>query len=163
MVFSGVKHSSYRSSLLRSVSQLLAWLVKLFLHNLVKCSQSRFSCTPLLGSGGVGGEGCPFLLSATEQTVKLCRTWGSHRGGYNEFYLLGYDGSACHLPPEDGGNMLLRNVDWLSTDYTAFYLRTKNCSNSGTRQCERFQSPPALAIPVGASSFWEMSLIIFRL
>jgi hypothetical protein len=25
--------------------------------------------------------------------------------------------------PEDGGDIFLRNVGWLSTDYTAFYLR----------------------------------------
>jgi hypothetical protein len=28
--------------------------------------------------------------------------------------------------PEDGGNMFLRNIDWLSTDYTALYRRREN-------------------------------------
>jgi hypothetical protein len=30
--------------------------------------------------------------------------------------------------PEDGGNMFLRKVDWLSTDYTALYPRRRNSS-----------------------------------
>jgi hypothetical protein len=30
--------------------------------------------------------------------------------------------------PEDGGDMLLRDVGWLSTDYTALYPRTQNSS-----------------------------------
>jgi hypothetical protein len=29
--------------------------------------------------------------------------------------------------PEDGGDMFLRNINWLSTDYTALYPRRQNC------------------------------------
>jgi hypothetical protein len=43
-------------------------------------------------------------------------------------YLI-YAGSLLcwFLEPEDGGDMLLRNVGWLSTDYTALYPRRGNC------------------------------------
>jgi hypothetical protein len=30
--------------------------------------------------------------------------------------------------PEDGGKMFLRNVGWLTTDYTALYPRRQNSS-----------------------------------
>jgi hypothetical protein len=32
--------------------------------------------------------------------------------------------------PEDGGDMLLQNVDWLSMDYTVFYPRRENSSET---------------------------------
>jgi hypothetical protein len=28
--------------------------------------------------------------------------------------------------PEDGGDIFLRNIGWLSTDYTVLYLRRQN-------------------------------------
>jgi hypothetical protein len=50
---------------------------------------------------------------------------------------------ACHLPhdgfllrlfdPEDGGTMFLRNIGWLSTDYTALYHRRQNFINTAVR------------------------------
>jgi hypothetical protein len=50
------------------------------------------------------------------------RIWGSHNGGYEEYYLLEYSTTYFHagilfslfLDPEDGGNMFLQNVCWLS-------------------------------------------------
>jgi hypothetical protein len=56
----------------------------------------------------------------------------SHWGGHHEFSLLEYNYSALYLShtssflglisnSEDEGNMFLRNVGWLSTDYTAFH------------------------------------------
>jgi hypothetical protein len=33
------------------------------------------------------------------------------------------DTALFFLDPEDGGDMFLRNVGWLSTDYKALYLR----------------------------------------
>jgi hypothetical protein len=36
------------------------------------------------------------------------------------------------LQPEDGGDMFLRNVAWLSPDYTALYLRKHDCLNIQT-------------------------------
>jgi hypothetical protein len=55
------------------------------------------------------------------------RIWSSHNGGYDEFYLF---------DPEGGGDMLLRNVGGLSTDYTALYPRRENS--------EGYEQMPAL-------------------
>jgi hypothetical protein len=69
-----------------------------------------------------------------------CRIWGSHTGllGYNTTQHTGR--RACLLRtsfwfltwltfnPEDGGDMFLRNVEWLSADYTALYPRSQNYS-----------------------------------
>jgi hypothetical protein len=79
----------------------------------------------------------------------LCSIWGSHSGGYEEFYLLGDNAMqsvesqttfrssrkpsfptafrpiTCLANPEDGGNVLLRNVGWLSSDYMALYLEDR--------------------------------------
>jgi hypothetical protein len=37
-------------------------------------------------------------------------------------FLLG-----IFFDPEDGGDMFLRNVGWLSADYTTLYPRRQNC------------------------------------
>jgi hypothetical protein len=65
-----------------------------------------------------------------------CSIWSSHSGGYEEFYLLGYNAVAMFVicfhatflfglffDLKDGGDMFLRNVGWLSTDDTALYRR----------------------------------------
>jgi hypothetical protein len=59
---------------------------------------------------------------------------GSNSSGYEEHYLLGYNATWFHAVislglfyTEDGGDMFLKNVDWLSTDCTALYPRWK-CS-----------------------------------
>jgi hypothetical protein len=39
----------------------------------------------------------------------------------NSDFLLG-----LHFNPEDGGDMLLRDISWLLTDYTALYSRRRN-------------------------------------
>jgi hypothetical protein len=54
-----------------------------------------------------------WLTINSETIVGLCRIWGSHNDSYEEFF-------------EDRG-MFLRNVGWLSTDYTLLYPRRKNC------------------------------------
>jgi hypothetical protein len=36
---------------------------------------------------------------------------------------------ARHIHPEDGGDTFLQNLDWLSTNYTASYLRNHRCEN----------------------------------
>jgi hypothetical protein len=71
------------------------------------------------------------------------RIWGSHSGGFEEFYLLGYNAVksvesqllACvhvgfllslFFDPENGGDIFLRNVGWLSTDFTALYPRRQS-------------------------------------
>jgi hypothetical protein len=73
--------------------------------------------------------------------------WGSHSGGYEENYIVGYnavqsiekstDVSEEHIASifrtkeqankdtsvtAKGGDMFLRNVGWLSTGYTALYV-----------------------------------------
>jgi hypothetical protein len=67
----------------------------------------------------------------------ICRIWGSHSGGYeaplatcfHAGFLIG-----LHFDPEDGGDMFLRNVGWLSTDYTALYPISSNPNVLGERQ-----------------------------
>jgi hypothetical protein len=63
--------------------------------------------------------------------VLLCRRiLGSHSGGYEIFIL--WDITPCiplkvngslFFDPEDGGDMFLRNVGWISMKYTALYPR----------------------------------------
>jgi hypothetical protein len=84
------------------------------------------------------------VWQSMEATLRT-RIWGSHSGGYEEYCLLGYNAvwsvesqpmlkqvaSSFHagfllglfLDPEDGGDMFLRNVGWLSSDYTALCPR----------------------------------------
>jgi hypothetical protein len=79
-----------------------------------------------------------WLLGMSSQMILVCRIWGFHSGGYEEYHLLENDAvrSACHLlarwfcwtyffDPENGGDMLLRNVGWNSADYTASYPRRR--------------------------------------
>jgi hypothetical protein len=56
----------------------------------------------------------------------LCRIWGTHSGGCEEFYLLEYNVvySAASQP------MFLQNVSWLSTNYMALYPKRQNYSFS---------------------------------
>jgi hypothetical protein len=59
----------------------------------------------------------------------VCRIWGSHSGGYEEYYLVGYNAVEAGVllslfDSEDGGSMFLRNVDWLSTDFMVLYPRS---------------------------------------
>jgi hypothetical protein len=53
---------------------------------------------------------------------------------FEEYYLLGYNADSplkinwrfegtYRLDPEDGGDIFLRNVGWLLTDYTALFPR----------------------------------------
>jgi hypothetical protein len=56
--------------------------------------------------------------------------WVSYSGDYEEqetcfhaAFLLG-----LFLHPEDGGDMFLQNVGWLSTDYTALYSKRQYSS-----------------------------------
>jgi hypothetical protein len=94
----------------------------------------------------------------SREQIQTCRIWGFHSGGYEEYHLLGCDAvlrcngrfggayrrlavySACHLltcwfllkiffDPEDGGDMFLRNVGCISTDYTASHPRRWYSSN----------------------------------
>jgi hypothetical protein len=78
-----------------------------------------------------------FLLGLLfqEKQNRECRIWASHSGSYEQFYLPGYNAvyiSAWHMisrcfllglyfDPEEGGDMFLRNVYWLSTEYTGLY------------------------------------------
>jgi hypothetical protein len=79
-----------------------------------------------------------FTVGLWPELLTLSRIWDSHSGGYEEYYLLGYNAveyqptlppafmlvscSAYFFDPEDGGDMFLRNVGWHSTDYTGFCL-----------------------------------------
>jgi hypothetical protein len=65
------------------------------------------------------------------------RTWCSYTSGYEKFYLLGcITVWAVEIQPtflfglffdhEDGGDMFLRNLGWISTFYTALYHRRQN-------------------------------------
>jgi hypothetical protein len=64
------------------------------------------------------------LLSLFWSGRRVCRIWGSHSGGCEEFYLLVYNFLlGLFFDPEDEGDIFLRNVGWLSTDYTALYPR----------------------------------------
>jgi hypothetical protein len=83
--------------------------------------------------------------------INSCRIWGSHSCGYEEFNLVEYDAlqssesqrdvseeesrASCLLNdlllgslfnPQDGGDMFLRNVSRLSTNYTTLYPRRHN-------------------------------------
>jgi hypothetical protein len=58
------------------------------------------------------------------------RTWDSHSGGYQGFYLLQYNAAILQptslgflLDVKGGGDMLHRNIGQLSTDYMALYPR----------------------------------------
>jgi hypothetical protein len=102
----------------------------------------------------------------------LCRIWDSHRGAYEDFCHLGHNTvqsieSQQNMSPtssgsknsfkqaasrtlrglffnaEDGGDVFLRNIGWLSTDYIAFYPRIKTCSLS-----HRFHYPKTTRWPV---------------
>jgi hypothetical protein len=65
----------------------------------------------------------------------VCRIWGSHTGGYEEYYVVGYNAvysvATCFqagilldlFHHEDEGDMFLRNIGRLSTDYAALYPR----------------------------------------
>jgi hypothetical protein len=50
--------------------------------------------------------------------------------GYKAVWLCFYAGFLLGLffDPEDGGDMFLRNVGWLSADYTALCRKRQNCS-----------------------------------
>jgi hypothetical protein len=60
------------------------------------------------------------------------RIWGSHSGGYEQFSLIRHNASI------HGGDMFLRNVSWLSTDYTALYPRRWNSEMRGLLFLEYF-------------------------
>jgi hypothetical protein len=73
-----------------------------------------------------------YEVNGAHDIYSSIRNGGSHTGGYEQFYLLGYN--TCCLfhsgfllsllfNPEDEGDMLLRNVGLLSTDYTALNRR----------------------------------------
>jgi hypothetical protein len=114
----------------------------------------------------------PWFGTLNTQNAGRLKIWGSHSGGYEVYYLLGYNTVwSVESPPafrrnisppssgsnkrrlvtcfhtgilldlffdlEDGGNMFLRNVGWLSTDYMALYHRGQysskkwlNCLNN---------------------------------
>jgi hypothetical protein len=61
--------------------------------------------------------------------VTLSVIWDSHNGGYEEYYLVWYYAMEAGIllglfDSEDGGDVFLRNVGSLSTDFTALYPRT---------------------------------------
>jgi hypothetical protein len=79
--------------------------------------------------------------------MMICRVWGSLGDGYEELHLLWFN--ACSplevtrryggivicifkldlfFDPEDGSDLLLQNVGWLSKNYTALFLRRQNSS-----------------------------------
>jgi hypothetical protein len=43
-------------------------------------------------------EWCNFKMAFWASYTLLCKIWGSHSGGYEEYYLLGYNAMLC-LPP----------------------------------------------------------------
>jgi hypothetical protein len=78
-----------------------------------------------------------FALRANQRELNCCLPFLSSFL-YNPKFRQA-DCSACHLlhagflngivfDPEDGGNMFLRNVSWLWTDYTTLYARGQNSS-----------------------------------
>jgi hypothetical protein len=71
---------------------------------------------------------CIFVLLTWKKEWKKWMMWGSHGCGYEQHYLLGYNTRLVtwYLTRllrhwKGGGDMSLRNVSWLSTDYTALY------------------------------------------
>jgi hypothetical protein len=60
-------------------------------------------------------------MCTNHKYVHICRIWGSRSGGYEEREASSQQG--LFFDPEDGGDMFLRNVGWLSTDYTVLYPR----------------------------------------
>jgi hypothetical protein len=63
----------------------------------------------------------------SDMTCSLLKVNGCFGGTYRlhlQGFLLG-----LFFDPEDEGDMFLRNVGWLSTDYTALYLHNHRCEN----------------------------------
>jgi hypothetical protein len=83
--------------------------------------------------------------------IFICRIWGSHSSGYDDFYLVGYNviySSESQLMVQRNvtsifrveqakqetsvkqvNDMPLQNVGWLSMDYIASYPRKQNSIN----------------------------------
>jgi hypothetical protein len=112
----------------------------------------------------IGIQQIPLCTNIAYTFLTVYSVWGSHSGGYEEFYLLGYiavkfveslpsfrrsvsppsSGSyklrkkpawklvasraGLFYDSEDGGDMFLRNIGWLSSGYMVFYPRGRNSS-----------------------------------
>jgi hypothetical protein len=59
--------------------------------------------------------------------------------------------------PEHGDGMVLRNVGWLSTDYTVLYPRRRNSSNVWTRSIQVLSRSSGVVLPFNAvqHSYWK--------
>jgi hypothetical protein len=74
-------------------------------------------------AGGQPILGCPRLRIQYIHSYNLhLRATKQNKAG-SKAYLLG-----LFFDPEDGGDMFLRNVGWLSIDNTALYPRRQNSS-----------------------------------
>jgi hypothetical protein len=97
----------------------------------------------------VGDEGAEIAVGTRDIAWRLVRARREHSACEAITRLV-----ACFLTgillslfyPEDGGNMLLRNVGWLSADYKVLYLRrwytSDNVSSTGCSLLVNIFSPP---------------------
>jgi hypothetical protein len=109
------------------------------------CIFNRYVCSKLqeVYLWDIFCEHCSSQVAVNKE-LNICRIWGSHTGGYEEYHLPGYNAVwavECQptfrrnmspssseskkiswaRTPEYGGDMFLRNVGWHPMDHTAFY------------------------------------------
>jgi hypothetical protein len=67
------------------------------------------------------GRTCRYHIQG--RRISRARNQRESSGKQKAWYL-----ARLFFDPEDGSNMLLQNAGWLSTDYTALYIRIQNSS-----------------------------------
>jgi hypothetical protein len=82
-------------------------------------------CSPLKVNRHFGGT---YRLHLQGRRIRQARYQRESRC-QAEFYFKAGFLLVLFLDPEDGGDMFIRNICWLSTDYTAIYSRRQYSSN----------------------------------